>query len=95
MGRAPGGAWWDPLNINKQSFPEEPSETFLFELLAYVEDIRCSGCFRLEAEELQITVGDGNAENAKLELSPGQAGSLLFSVRVPGNAADWSDVPIQ
>ena len=81
--------------LRQQSSPDEPPETLLFELLAYVEDVGGSGCFRLESEELQITVGDGNAENVKLELSPCQAGSLLFSVRVPGNAADWSDVPIQ
>ena len=72
MGRAPGGAWWDPLNINKQSSPDEPPETLLFELLAYVEDVGGSGCFRLEAEELQITVSDGNTNNIRLELSPGQ-----------------------
>ena len=62
--------------------------------LTNIEYIRGSGCFRLEAKELQVAVSDSNTKKIMLARTPGQT-SLLFPVGVPGNAADWPDVTLQ
>ena len=64
-------------------------------MLTYIEYIGGSGRLRLETKELEVAVGDGDTKKT-INVSKGSdQTSLLFAVRVPGNAADWSDVALQ